>query len=279
MDIAFNVMKWPLVACLILPGILVYYGLHIVRREIIFVDLALAQVAALGTCLGLLLQHETNDWRTYFYSLGFSFIGAIIFTFTRNMPRHRVPQEAIIGIVYVVAAAGSIVLLSRGSAEANEQIKRTLIGDVLTVSPNQIWKTFALFAGIGVVHFIFRKQFLAISFEPERAESEGLRVQWWDFLFYVLFGFVVTSFVQIGGVLLVFSYLIVPAVCANLLAKSLSAVMVIGWTTATVAGVAGLYVSYEFDLPTGAAIVCTLGAALLLTAATAKVRNRRVAKE
>src|ERR1051325_3822010 len=178
-----SVMTWPIVACLLLPGMLVYLGLHIVRREIIFVDLALAQVAALGTCLGLLLGHEVNDWQTYLLSLGFTFIGAVIFTFTRNTPQHHVPQEALIGIVYVVAAAASIVLLSKGSAEANEQIKRTLIGDVLTVSDKQIWKTFALYVAIGAIHFVFRKKFLLISFEPERAAAEGLRVRRWDFLF------------------------------------------------------------------------------------------------
>ena len=259
-----TVMKWPLIACLLLPGILVYLGLHIVRREIIFVDLALAQVAALGTCLGLLLRYEVNSWQTYLCSLGFTFIGAVIFTFTRTKD-HRVPQEALIGIVYVVAAAASIALLSKGSAEANEEIKRTLIGDVLTVSPTQIGKTFVLFVVIGVIHFVFREKFLAMSFEPERAVAEGMSIRFWDFWFYVLFGFVVTSFVQIGGVLLVFSYLIVPAVCANFLVERLSARLLFGWLTATIASVVGLYCSYQFDLPTGAAIVCVLGACLLLT--------------
>jgi zinc/manganese transport system permease protein len=270
---AFSIMKWPLLACLLLPGVLIYYGLHIVRREIIFVDLALAQVAALGTCLGLLLKHEVNDWQTYVYSLGFTFVGAVIFTLTRTRD-HRVPQEALIGIVYVVAAAASIVLLSRGSAEANEEIKRTLIGDVLTVSPTRICKTFALYALIGVVHFLFRRNFLAITFEPDRAVAEGLSVRGWDFLFYVLFGLVVTSFVQIGGVLLVFSYLIVPAVCANFLAESLGARMAIGWLTATVASVVGLYGSYQLDLPTGAAIVCALGLALVVVALAARWRKQ-----
>lgn len=265
---------WPVVACLLLPGMLVYLGLHIVRREIIFVDLALAQVAALGTCLGLLLGHEPNDPQTYALALGFTFIGAVIFTFTRNMPHHRVPQEAIIGIVYVVAAAASIVLLSKGNAEANEQIKRTLIGDVLTVSQKQIWKTFALYVAVGAIHLIFRKKFFLISFESERAAAEGIRVRQWDFLFYVLFGFVVTSFVQIGGVLLVFSYLIVPAVCANFLASRLIHLLLIGWGTATIASVAGLYLAFEFDLPTGATIVCTLGAALLIAAILARFRRR-----
>jgi zinc/manganese transport system permease protein len=259
---AFVVMKWPLIACLLLPGLLVYLGLHIVRREIIFVDLALAQVAALGNCLAILLGYDAHDWQTYAWAAGFTVVGAAIFTVTRSKD-HRVPQEALIGIVYVVAAAFGILLLSR-SAEGNEELRRTLVGDVLLVRPNEVGKTFALYVLIGLAHIVFRRKFLAISFQPERALAEGLAIRWWDFLFYVLFGFVVTSFVQIGGVLLTFSFLIVPAVCANFLVESLGARLGVGWLTATIASVAGLFASYALDLPTGAAIVCTLGAALLL---------------
>jgi zinc/manganese transport system permease protein len=265
---ALTIMFWPLIACLLLPGILVYYGLHIVRREIIFVDLALAQVAALGICLSLLLKHEPHDWYTYGWSLGFTFIGAAIFTLTRTQD-HRVPQEALIGIVYVVAAASAILMLSQ-SAEGDEELKRTLVGDILLVQPREVFQAFGLYAVVGIIHFIFRKRFILISFEPERAIAEGVSVRGWDFLFYMLFGFVVTSFVHIGGVLMIFSYLIVPAVCANLLAQSLKNKLIIGWFTATLASIAGLYVSYKNDLPTGASIVCTLGASLLLVAVGAR---------
>lgn len=258
-----TVMMWPALACLLLPGMLVYLGLHIVRRGIIFVDLALAQVAALGACVAILMHYEPNSAQSYAMSLGFTFIGAIIFTLTRSKHHHHVPQEALIGIVYVVAAALGILLLSN-SPEGNEELRRTMIGDVLLVLPQQVWRTLGLYLGVAAVHFIFRKQFLALSFDPERAEKEGIAVRWWDFLFYVLFGLVVTSFVQIGGVLLVFSYLIVPAVCANFLANKLGALLAIGWIGATVASLVGLYGSYHFDLPTGAAIVCALGAMLLL---------------
>ncbi|MSU24120.1 MAG: metal ABC transporter permease [Opitutus sp.] len=260
---AFDLMKWPLLACLLLPGLLVYLGLHIVRREIIFVDLALAQIAALGTCVGILLHYEASSWESYALSLGFTFVGAGIFTMTRTHD-HRVPQEALIGIVYVVTAALGILLLSR-SPEGNEELRRTLIGEVLLVTPGQVLRTFALYGAIGFVHFLCRKKFLAISFEPGRTAAEGGSIRWWDFLFYAMFGCVVTSFVQIGGVLLAFSFLIVPAVCANFLADSLGARLLIGWATATAASVAGLYGSYVLDLPTGAAIVCTLGIALVLT--------------
>ncbi|HZL41678.1 MAG TPA: iron chelate uptake ABC transporter family permease subunit [Verrucomicrobiae bacterium] len=264
MSEALSIMFWPLIACLLLPGILVYYGLHIVRREIIFVDLALAQVAALGICVSILLHHEPNSWQTYLLSLSFTFVGAAIFTWTRTQD-HRVPQEALIGVVYVVAAAMAILLLSQ-SAEGDEELKRTLVGDILLVQKKEVFLVFALYVAIGLVHFAFRKQFLMLTFEPERAAREKLSVRGWDFLFYALFGFVVTSFVRVGGVLMIFSYLIVPAVCANLLARSLRVKLLIGWLTATLSSIAGLYASYKMDLPTGAAIVCGLGAALLLSA-------------
>src|SRR4051812_23822531 len=267
---AFEIMKWPLLACLLLPGLLVYLGLHIVKREIIFVDLALAQVAALGTCFGILLHYEPSSPQSYALSLVFTVIGAGIFTLTRSRS-HRVPQEALIGIVYVVTAALGILLLSR-SPEGNEELRRTLIGEVLLVTPAQVLRTFGLYVAIAIVHVVWRKRFLAVSFEPARVEAEGWAIRGWDFLFYAMFGWVVTSFVQIGGVLLVFSYLIVPAVCVNFLANALGVRLLIGWATATVASIAGLSVSYWLDLPTGAAIVCALGVALILTMMVARVR-------
>jgi zinc/manganese transport system permease protein len=252
-----------------LPGLLVYLGLHIVEREIIFVDLALAQVAALGNCLAILLGHDAHNWQTYAWSAGFTIVGAGIFTLTKTK-NHRVPQEALIGIVYVVAAALGILLLSR-SAEGNEELRRTLVGEVLLVRPGEVWKTFALYAGIAVVHFVFRRQFLALTLGKELPRAAC----WWDFLFYALFGFAVTSFVQIGGVLLVFSYLIIPAVCGKFLADSLSMRLLIGWVVATLSSVVGLWASYAGDWPTGAALVCALGVALLLVGAASVFVTRR----
>jgi zinc/manganese transport system permease protein len=270
---AWDTMKLPLLACLLLPGMLVYLGLHVVRRGIIFVDLALAQVAALGTCWCIMLGHDAHDIHTYWWSIGFTLAGAVVFTFTRTSEPHRVPQEALIGIVYVVAAAGSIVLLSK-SPGSNEELQRTLIGDVLFVTWPQIWRTFVLYLLVGLVHFAFRRKFIALTFSGERSD-----VSWstrgWDFLFYALFGLVVTSFMQIGGVLLVFTYLIVPAVCANLLARSLGALLFAGCALAVLGGTGGLYISYRFNLPTGAAIVCTFGALLLFIALAVKVRQLR----
>jgi zinc/manganese transport system permease protein len=267
-----SVMKWPLLACLLLPGILVYYGLHIIRREVIFVDLALAQVATLGTCVCLYLGHEADDPHNYLYSLGFTMAGALLFTFTRPSRKARVPQEALIGIIYVVAAAAGILLLSK-SPHGKEELQRTLVGDLLTVTPLEIWKTSALYAVIGVVHFIFRRRFIELTFDHGRAERGGLKLRLWDFLFYALFGLIVTSFVQIGGVLMVFSYLIVPAAGAVYLADSLPARLLIGWCVATLASIGGLYASFKLDVPTGAAVVCALGVALLIAGGASKLRR------
>ena len=257
-----SLMKWPLIASLILPWLLVYLGLHIVQRGVIFVDLALAQTAAFGTCISLLAGYDVHDWQSYAFSLGFTFVGAVVLTFTRG--RHqRVPQEALIGIVYVVAAAAAILALSK-SAGGHEELQRSLVGELLVVLPADVMKTFGLFVVLGAVHWVFRKKFLAISADPDKAEASGLNVRWWDFIFYMLFGLVVTSFVHIGGVLLVFSYLVVPAVCATYLVNSIAARFAVGWGIATLASVVSLFITARVDFPIGAAIVCALGAALVL---------------
>ncbi len=292
LKLALEVMKWPLIASLALPGILVYLGLHIVRREIIFVDLALAQVAALGACFCISFGAHAHTWQiplflqtshgpltmeisdSYLWSLGFTLIGAAIFTFTRNVGRGRVPQEALIGIVYVVAAAASLLILSR-SAEGNEALKRTLVGDVLLVGPGPVVKTFLMFSLVALAHYVFRKRFLALSFNHAAGAAPSIEDRGWDFLFYALFGIVVTSFVQIGGVLLTFSYLIVPAVCANLLTRSLGLMLALGWLLAIASGLAGLFASYKYDLPTGATIVCALGGALLAVGIAAPLLRKR----
>ena len=271
----FSLMKWPFIASLILPWLLVYLGLHIVQRGVIFVDLALAQTAAFGTCVSMLVGYDVHDWQSYAFSLGFTFVGAVVLTFTRTR-RQRVPQEALIGIVYVMAAAAAILVLSH-STGGKEELQRSLVGELLVVLPSDVLKTFALFVGVGVAHFLFRKKFLAISANSEQAAASGLNVRWWDFVFYMLFGLVVTSFVHIGGVLLVFSYLVVPAVCAAYLVNSFLARFVLGWGIATLCSLVSLLLTARVDLPIGAAIVCVLGAALLLvvvgTSFTAKSRD------
>jgi zinc/manganese transport system permease protein len=260
----WEVMFWPLVACAIFPVLLVYLGLHVVRRGIIFIDIAMAQMASLGICVGVLLHLDLESPLTFAIGLAFTLIGAAIFSFT-NKDTIEVPQEAVIGIAYVVAAAAAVLLLSR-AAEGDEEIKNMLVGNILLVTPGEIGRTAALFGLVGATHFAFRRRLLAISFEREKARAEGVRLRAWDFLFYALFGLVVTSFVRIAGVFLVFSYLIVPAVCGILLTRGLGARLLAGCMVALAGGIGGLFLSFWADLPSGAAIVCTLGSLLILIA-------------
>jgi zinc/manganese transport system permease protein len=265
-------IAWPLIASLILPWLLVYLGLHIVQRGVIFVDLALAQTAALGTCMAMLLGYDAHDWQSYLLSLGFTFAGAVVLTFTRTREQ-RVPQEALIGIVYVVAAAAAILALSKG-AGGKEELQRSLVGELLVVQKGEVLRTFGFFAAVGAAHYFFRKKFLAISMDPESAAASGVNVRWWDFLFYMLFGLVVTSFVHIGGVLLVFSYLVIPAVCAAYLVSSFRVRFAIGWGIATISSVISLFLAVKADLPIGAAIVCVLGVALVLVSSASRFIRR-----
>ncbi len=269
----WDVMFWPIVACVLLPWLLVYLGLHVVQRGIIFIDIAMAQMASLGICLALLLRLDLQSSATFAIALGFTLIGAAVFSFTGKRTS-EIPQEAVIGISYVVAAAAAVLMLSR-AAEGDEQIKQMLVGNILLVTPMEVWKCFGLFSLVGILHFALRKNFLLVSYDRDRAYEAGLRVRWWDFLFYAAFGLVVTSFVRIAGVLLVFSYLIVPAVCGINLVGTLAKRLVIGWIIALIGGVAGLFFSFYWDLPSGAAIVCTFGALLILVSIAGLFRRRR----
>jgi zinc/manganese transport system permease protein len=272
-------MAAPFAACLILTGIHCYLGLHVVTRGVIFVDLALAQVAALGTTVALLFGYELKSPQAYYLSLGFTFLGAAIFALAR-FRKEKIPQEAIIGIVYAVCSGIAILVLDR-APHGHEAISAMLVGSILYVTWPGILKTLLIYIVIGFAHFLFRRQFLLISFDPETAWNRGLNVRWWDFLFYMTFGFVVTSSVQIAGVLLVFSYLVVPAVCAILFAEKTYSRLLIGWTIGFIASVAGITASTRWDLPTGASIVASFGLALFICAliagakrfANKKIRN------
>jgi zinc/manganese transport system permease protein len=257
----------PFAASLILTGIHAYLGVHVVERGVIFVDLSLAQIAALGATIAILLPFTEGDphgpW-TYWISLVFTFIGAAVFS-TIRVRRARIPQEAIIGISYAVASAASILAMSKATSES-EHLKDMLVGNILAVSWPEVFKTAALYGVVGAFHYVFRKKFLAISMNHGKAEAEGVSVRLWDFLFYASFGFVVTSSVAIAGVLLVFCYLIVPSVAAMLYSDRIGRRLAIGWTMGTVVSALGIYLSVELDLPTGATMVCTFGAVLILMA-------------
>ena len=262
-------------ASLILAGIHAYLGVHVVERGVIFVDLSLAQIAALGATIALLLPFSNGDPHApfvYWVSLAFTFIGAFVFSTIRGR-RARIPQEAIIGICYAVASAAAILAMSKATSES-EHLKDMLVGNILAVSWPEVGKTAALYGAIGLFHYVFRKKFLAISMDHAKAEASGLNVKFWDFLFYASFGFVVTSSVSIAGVLLVFSYLIVPSVAAMLYADTIGKRLAIGWTMGTVVSALGVFLSLKVDLPTGATIVCTFGLVLIIMAAVRPLIQR-----
>jgi len=264
----FELMLPPFVACMILVAMLSYLGLHVIAREVIFVDLSLAQMAALGSLSALLFHVAPDSPMTYVFALLATAVGAFLFALTRTSAhgggRGRVPQEAFIGIVYVVASAAAVLVANKvpGGGEA---VEKTLVGSLLWVTWPTIKKLAVAYAALGIFHYVLRRRFLTISFHPEQAEAEGWKIRLWDFVFYLSFGVVITLAVPIAGVLMVFSFLVVPAVIANLFTADKRQLTIIAWSSGALASILGLWLSYTKDLPTGPLVVCMYG--LLLVAA------------
>lgn len=265
-----DLMLPALIVSLILVGIHGYLGLHIIARGVIFVDLALAQVAALGwAAAGLGLSAEVSAMTGipaaeagYLIGLAATLLAAALFSISR-MEHAYVPQEAIIGIVYVVASAGTILLAAQ-APRGSEHVEELLSGSLLWVTWPEILKTGLIYLAIGLIHWFLRDRFFTISMRPDEAKARGWSVAGWDFLFYALFGVVVTSSVAIAGVLVVFSFLVIPAVIAFLFTVQPARLLGIAWSSGTIATVAGLYASYQTDLPTGPTVVCAFALALVL---------------
>jgi zinc/manganese transport system permease protein len=248
---AFALLWAPFLVALCLIGIHTYFGIQVLARKVIFVDLALAQIAALGTTVAFMLGHPADGAATYFYSLLFTIMAALVLAFTRKWSG-RIPQEALIGVIYVAAAALAILLIDRAPQGA-EHLKQILTGNILTSGTRELAAIVPIYLAIGLLHWLFRSQ-------VSRTEKSWLI----DFVFYASFGIVVTSSVGVAGVLLVFSFLIMPAAIGVLYSETMRGQLAIGWIVGAVASAAGLMASYAFDLPTGAAMVCGLAAALAL---------------
>jgi zinc/manganese transport system permease protein len=255
----------PFVACMVLVAIHSYLGLHVIAREVIFVDLSLAQMAALGSVVALIYGVTPDSQTAFIFSLVFTCIGAGLFALTRTRGKGRVPHEAIIGIVYVVASAAAILVADRAPRGA-EAIHDVLEGAIIWITWPTIVKKGVAYAALGLLHFILRKRFLRISFHPEEAERDGWNIRFWDFLFYVSFGVAVTMSVPVAGVLLVFTMLVVPAVVAFLFTRDIRRMVFISWGAGALASLLGLYVSYVGNFPTGPMIVCMYGFVLVAAA-------------
>jgi zinc/manganese transport system permease protein len=276
-----ELMLPPFVACMILVAMLSYLGLHVIAREVIFVDLSLAQMAALGSLSALLFHVAPESPATYIFALVATAIGAFLFALTRSSTHGhvgagRVPQEAFIGIVYVVASAAAVLVANKvpGGGEA---VEKTLVGSLLWVTWPTILKLAIAYAALGVFQFALRRRFLTISFHPEEAERQGWNIRAWDFLFYLAFGVVITLAVPIAGVLMVFSFLVVPAVIANLFTTDKRRLTIIAWSSGALASILGLWLSYTKDLPTGPLVVCMYGLLLVVAAVLRRLRARTAA--
>lgn len=256
---------------LILVGIHSYLGIHVLKRKVIFVDLALAQIAALGTTVGFLFGIIPGTVGAYWFSLGFAILGAAVFSLTR-IRSEKIPQEAVIGLTYAIAAAVSILVIDKAPHGA-EHIKELLTGSILWVKWSTIGKAAIAYSLVGIFHFIFRKKFLLISENPDAAYKQGMNVRLWDFLFYVSFGIVITHSVGTAGVLLVFVFLVVPAITSIMITDVLWKQLAIGWSMGLLVSVIGLYFSYVFDLPSGPTVVAFYGLILIITALALYVRR------
>jgi len=261
----------PSAAAFILVATHTYLGLHVISRNVFFVDLALAQVAALGSTVAFLYGFELGDSVTYYVSLLFAVGGAWFFSVAR-LPDNRVPQEAIIGLTFAVASAGAI-LLSAENPHGAEHLRDIMAGSILVVSAKEVIQAACLYGAIGVFHWVFRRPLLEVSFDREGAEQRGLRVRWWDFLFYLSFAIVITSSVRIAGVLLVFILLIAPAVCGAMFATGIRARLVVGWGCGILATIGGLMLSSRMDWPPAPAISCIFAAILIGSAVIDSVRR------
>lgn len=272
---AFSHMLWPLMACFVLVGIHAYLGVHVLARKVIFVDLALAQIAALGAVYGVFigLSLEANSWAIKGVSVAFTLLGALLFSFTRT-PDERVPHEAIIGIIYA-ATLSMTVLVTTNLPHGADEVRQMLAGSILWVTKDQVLITAVLYAFIGIIHVIFRRQFFLLSTELALRTSSTLNIKLWDFLFYATFGVVVTSSVGMGGVLLVFGYLVIPSVIGVMLASKTLWRLIIGWGSGVLMSVVGVIVSFYADLPSGPTIVVLLSALLVAISLVLEVRNNK----
>ena len=257
-------MLAPTVMLLVLVGMHSYLGLHIVRRGVIFVDIAVAQASALGAALALAFGIELGTPLSKAAGITLALVAAWVISLTRSH-RRRIPQEAFIGVTYAVASAGTILVLT-GVPHGGEEIKNLLVGSILWVGWRNILETAILYVAIGLLHVVFRERFRLVTEAPEEAEARGLSVRGWDFLFYASLAFVVTNSVQVAGVLLVFTLLVVPAIMALMGSRSRTGALVMAWVLGAFFATGGAALSYALDWPPGATIVCTFGAGLAVAA-------------
>ncbi len=269
--IAIDFLFLPFIACLLLIIINVYFGIHVIKREIIFIDIALAQIAALGSAVAMVVftlshpeaahEHDHNNAFTYLFSLGFITLAALMFTFLKNK-KISIPLEAVIGISYAVATTGTVIILDKG-AGGDVHVHDMLIGSILWVSWHKVTQLLIVVFLVGAFHIIFRKKFLSLTDSHQDKKNSTTNPQLWDFLFYFTFGIVIIEAVSIAGILTVFAFLIIPASISTLFAEGWWKKILIGWLVCVCVSLAGLYVSWKMDMPCSPVIIVFLGIILI----------------
>lgn len=242
---AFSFLILPFLACLLLILIHVYFGIHILQRGIIFVDLALAQFIGIGIALSFIFGEE----KVFLLSLAFALIGAFILSLSKYASR-QVNIEAFIGVLYIFSFSTSILILDK-SPHGMEEFKTILNGNILWVTPQQLLSTFALYSAVGLFHFLLRKKFFALTFE-------GKGGIFMEFLFYLSFAMVLIKSVLMAGILQVFSFLVIPALIGKLFFKSSAKILITGWLTGVAVSMLGIFLSFKLDIPTAPIIVAGL---------------------
>ena len=254
----------PLAAAIVFTGIHTWFGLQVLRRNVVFADLALAQISALGATVGVVTGHAVGSPAGYGYTLLFTAVGAVLLTVSRGLAKSA-RQEAFIGVLYVVATAATVLVVDR-SPQGAEHVKKMLVGGILSVNASEVWHFIVLYSAIGVLHWFIRRPLLAAADNAARPQAAGMTA-FWDLVFYLSFGLLVTSSVGVAGVLLVFCFLIVPALIGTLFSSRIGVALTIGWAAGAVASAAGIFGSFLIDAPTGALTVVAFAAVLILAGA------------
>ena len=268
---AIEFMLAPFVVCILLIGINIYFGIHVIKREIIFIDIALAQIAALGGTIAVILHdllpghaghsHDEHGLMWYIFAIGFTTLAALMFSFLKSK-KLPIPLESLIGIAYAVAATGAVIILDK-AAGGDVHVHEMVAGSILWVNWQQILVLLLVFGLVGLFHFIYRKKFLDLTDSYNNGENNSHNF-WWDFLFYTSFGIAVVFSVQVGGILTVFAFLIIPASISALFSKNWLPRILIGWGLGTLVTICGLYLSWTMDVPSSPTVILFLGVFLLL---------------
>jgi zinc/manganese transport system permease protein len=264
--LAIPFLRQALIASLLMGVMLAYLGIHVVRRRIVFVDLAIAQLSAVGVALAMVLEKDPVG-----FSLIFTLGGAALL----SLPAYerRIPQEAIMGIVYAVASAVAILIVAK-MPHGEADILNLFFGNILAVTTNQIVFLAVVFGLTGLVHTIFFKHLFQAPLPAQEPPGHRLKQMGWNLLFYLTLAVVIAVAIRTAGVLLVFSNLVIPAVAAFLLTQRFSLLLFGSIGIGLLANLTGLYASYRFDLPTGPSIVAALGIWLLLAGIGREVFSR-----